>query len=444
MRSRGTTTILALAIAGLLGTSTFADTTAEANWPTWRGPHANGVAVQGNPPVTWSETENIKWKVAMPDAGECTPVVWGDKMFIQTAVAIKKDTEAKVPQRGTVDREIFTAIPTVPYKFSVVCLDRRNGQTIWEKTVREEVPHEGFHPSGSLASYSPVTDGEHLWVSFGSRGMYCLDLDGNLIWEQDLPDMLTFRAFGEGSSPALAGDAVIVVVDHEGDSKIFAFDRKTGEPRWEKDRDEGTTWATPVVAEVNGKIQVITSGTNVIRSYDLETGDIVWQASGLTKGAIASPVLGFGRVYCMTGFEGPRLLAIELGYRGDLTDSDAIAWHAEANTPYIPSPVLYDDRLYVLAHMKPILSCYNAETGEVLFEGQRLKGLKQLYASPVGAGGRLYIAGRGGTTVVVKHSDEFEVLATNTLDDGFDSSPVVVGDELYLKGEHYLYCIAED
>lgn len=443
MPSRGLTTILSTTIMGLAAMSALADMTPESNWPTWRGPHANGVAVQGNPPITWSETENIKWKVKLPDSSDSTPVVWGNKMFFQTAVPIREDTDAKVPPRGSVDREIFTPIPTVPWKFSVICLDRRNGEVIWEKTVREEIPHEGSHPSGGLASYSPVTDGEYLWVNFGSRGLHCFDLDGNLIWDQELPEMLTFRAFGEGTSPALAGDAVIVVQDHEGQSKIFAFDSMTGERLWEKDRDEGTSWATPIAAEVNGKIQIITSGTNFVRGYDLETGDVIWQASGLLRGAIPSPVVGFGKVFCMTGLQGYSLLAIELGLTGDLTDSDAIAWRTDANTPYIPSPVLYDDKLYILDNLKPILSCYKADTGEILFEGEKLDGIRQIYASPVGVAGRLYFPGRKGTTVVVKHSDTFEILATNKLDDGFDSSPVVIGDELYLKGANYLYCIAE-
>ncbi len=416
---------------------------AEDYWPTWRGPNADGVAVRGNPPTTWSETENIKWKVEMPDSGDCTPVIWGDKIFIQTAIPTAEDKRIRATAEQTSKREIFTPMPTVPYKFNVMCLSRETGETIWERTAREEIPHEGHHPSSSLASYSPVTDGEHVWVSFGSRGLHCYDVDGTHKWSVDLIQMLSFRAFGEGSSPALAGDAVIVVADHEGDSRIFAFDKLTGDLMWQKDRDEGTSWATPMPVEVEGRWQVIVSGSNEILTYDVATGEIVWRCTGLTRGSTPSPVLGFDKVYCMTGFQDASLLAIQLNAKGDVTGTDAVAWTLDEGTPYIPSALLYGDKIYFTENNKPILSCYKADTGEVLYEGQRLAGLKQLYSSPTGAGGKIYIAGRKGTTIVLKHSDTFEVLASNTLDDGFDASPIVVGDELFLKGEHYLYCIAE-
>ena len=413
------------------------------NWPAWRGPSGNGVAVKGDPPITWSESENIKWKVELSGGSDSTPIIWRNKIFIQTAIATEEDTEAKVPTATPGGREIFTPTPTVRYKFNVVCLDRETGNTLWERTAREAIPHEGHHPSSSFASYSPVTDGNHLWVSFGSRGLHCYDLDGVHKWSTDLVEMLTFRAFGEGSSPALAGDAVIVVADHEGDSKIFAFNKNTGELIWQRDRDEPSSWATPFPLKVGDTYQVITSASNFVRSYDVATGDIVWRCAGLTLGAIPSPVVGFGKVYCMTGYKDPRLLAIELGRTGDLSDSDAIAWKLEKGTPYVPSPLLYGDKIYFTQNIRAALSCYDARTGKPFYERQRLEGLKQIYASPLGAAGRIYIADRKGTTIVIKASDTFEVLATNTLDDVFDASPVAVGDELYLKGEAYLYCIAK-
>lgn len=442
MRPLGGVAIIIVLILGMTAGGVSADT-ADGYWPTWRGPNADGVAVQGNPPTTWSETENIKWKVAIPGKGISTPVVWGNKMFLQTAIPEKEDTEAKRPERGTTDREIFTAIPTVSYKFNVVCLDRRTGETLWERTAREAIPHEGFHSSGSLANYSPVTDGKLVWASFGSRGMHCYDVDGNHKWSADLVEMLTFRAFGEGSSPALAGDAVIVVTDHEGDSKIFAFNKDTGELLWEKDRDEGTSWATPLPVKVNGSYQVVTSATNFIRSYDAKTGDIVWQCSGLFRGAIASPVIGFDKVYCATGYNGYKMLAIELDRKGDLSESDAIAWQIDEGTPYVSTPLLYGDMIYFVQNLRPVLSCYEADTGKPLFTEQKLEGMRTIYSSPVGAGGHIYLADRKGKTIVLKHSDTFEVVAMNSLNDIFDSSPIVVGDEMYLRGNKYLYCISE-
>lgn len=404
--------------------SAYADT-ADDNWPTWRGPQANGIAVKGNPPITWSETENIKWKIKFPGMGSSTPVVWGDKLFFQTAVPVAN------------------AAPKGAYKFNVVCLDRHTGKILWERTAYEAVPHEGHHPSASYASYSPVTDGNLLWVSFGSWGLHCYDLDGNLKWSTDLFPMRIRNAFGEGSSPALAGDAIVVQMDHEGESKILAFNKNNGELIWEKAREERTAWGTPLAVQVGDMLEVITVATNRIRSYNAKNGDLIWEAGGLTINSIPMPVVGFGNVYCTSGFRGYSLQAIKLGRTGDLTGTDAIAWEVDRGTPYVSSPLLYEDKIYVTTSLQATLSSYKAETGEPVFTRQRIAGLKQIYASPVGAAGRIYIADREGTVAVIKLSDTYEVLATNKLDDGFDASPVIVGDTLYLKGNEYLYSIAE-
>lgn len=442
MTKRGLFTIPTIAILALTAFQTQAQSR-DDNWPTWRGPNADGVAVKGDPPVTWSETENVKWKVPMPDSGDCTPVIWGDKIFIQTAIPMEPGAEAERPNPPEIERELFMKKPKVAYRFGVMCLDRNTGETLWEKTVRKVYPHEGFHPDGGLSSYSPVTDGKHVWFSFGSRGLHCFDVDGNHKWSSELVLMYSFRGFGEGSSPALVGDSIIVVADHEGDSVIFSFDKNTGEKLWEKPRDEATSWATPLPVEVNGRQEVITSGTNKIRSYDVKTGELIWECSGLTKGAIPSPVIYNGKVICTTGYDEPVMMAINLGGKGDLTTSDAVSWKIEEGTPYISSPLLYNDRIYTFDNLKPNLTCHDANTGKAIFVKERLTGLKQIYASPIGAAGRIYIVGRKGTTMVLKQGDTVDVLATNILEDKFDASPVVVGDELFLKGAEFLYCIAK-
>lgn len=418
-------------VAGLL--SVVAGVTANAasvaeQWPQWRGPNADGVAVKGDPPITWSETENVKWKIALPGHSSSTPIIWEDKLFIQTAVPAD-GSENALRHRGA-------------FKFNVICYNRNSGEVIWEKTAVEATPHEGHHPTGSHASYSPVTDGERLWVSFGSRGLYCFDLDGNLEWKRDLIEMRMRRAFGEGSSPAIAGDAVVVQMDHEGDSKIFAFNKISGEPMWQANRNEISSWSTPLAVEHEGKYQVVTTATDKIRSYDAATGEVIWECEGLTANAIPTPIAGFGMVYCTSGFRGYAMRAIELGHTGDLTGTDALKWEVDEGTPYVPSPLLYGDRLYVTSDNRAILSCYDAKTGEAIFTGERLEGLGQLYASPVGAADRIYIADRDGNTLVLKRSDKVEVLALNKLDDVFDPSPVVIGDTIYLKGLKNLYCIS--
>ena len=304
------------------------------------------------------------------------------------------------------------------------------------------MPHEGHHPDGSFASYSPVTDGKHVFAYFGSRGLYCYDMDGNPKWNQDFGDQRIVMSFGEGSSPTLAGDTIVVTWDNEGESFIIALDANTGNTRWKKSRDERTSWSTPLVVEHAGKQQVITTATSKIRSYDLANGDLIWECGGMTRNTIPTPVAGNGMVYAISGFQGSSLIAIKLGKTGDITGTDAIAWEHHKTTPYVPSPLLYDNRLWFLANNNAILSCFDVKTGQPLIDAERLEGPSGFYASPVGAAGRIYLAGRNGTTLVIRNSDKLEILATNKLDEKFDASPAVVGRELFLRGHQYLYCIA--
>ncbi len=416
-------------------------------WPTWRGPNMMGIPTEGNPPVKWSESENIKWKVKLTgDGSNSSPIIWKDKIIFQTAVDTnRKGKDApknEEDSKGGGRRGFGGKKPSNIFKFSVVCLDRKTGKLVWEKTVSEIHPHEGHHGDHGFASFSPVTDGKLIWANFGSRGLHCLDMDGNLKWSKELGKMNTVMSFGEGSSPSLAGDAVIVVVDHQGDSYIVAFNKDTGDLIWKKDRDEVTSWATPIPVKVNGKIQVVTSATNLIRSYDVKTGDIIWQCGGQTRNVIPSPVVGFGMIYCTSGFRGSALQAIELGRTGDLSNTDAIKWHTEEATPYVPSPLLYGDKLYVCSVNKGVISCYNAKTGKPYFLKEQLEEINGIYASPAGVAGRIYFVGRNGVTYVVNSSEKFEVLAVNKLDAKFDCSPAFAGNEIYLKGKEYLYCIA--
>jgi outer membrane protein assembly factor BamB len=433
----------------LLGVSTTMTLGGET-WPTWRGPNMNGIASGGNPPLKWSESENIKWKIKLTgDESNSSPVIWGDKIFFQAAVEtkIKDDTPTSPsrPQSGgggrrRGGRSFGGSAPTTQFKFNLVCLDRKTGKTLWEETVCQVKPHQGHHNDHGFASFSPVTDGELVWAAYGSRGIYCYDVNGKKIWNKELPTLATM--FGEGGSPALAGNAVIVTSDQQGESFIFAFDKKTGDLLWKKARDEDTSYATPLPVMVDGKLQVIANATNFVRSYDAKTGEVIWQCSGQTRNVIPTPVTGFGMVYCTSGFRGSTLQAIKLGRTGDLTNTDAIVWQVNENTPYVPSPLLYDGRIYVCRVNQEVISCYDAQTGKPHFVKQTLDEIKGIYASPTAAGGRIYFVGRNGVSTVLKPSDQYEVLATNTLDDKFDCSPAFVGDEMYLKGKQNLYCIA--
>ncbi len=248
-------------------------------------------------------------------------------------------------------------------------------------------------------------------------------------------------AFGEGSSPALAGDALIVVMDQEDESFIYALNKDNGEILWKQHRDEDTAWATPAIAQVNGRLQAIVSATKLIRCYDVATGDLLWQCGGQTQNVIPSPIVSDGMVFCTSGFRGSELQAIELGHTGDLTGTAAVRWQVSKATPYVPSPILYGDNLYVCSMNKAAISCYHAQTGKLNFSQENLDGVKDIYASPVGAAGRVYFVGRKGTTQVITNSEKFEILATNVLDDEIDASPAVAGDQIFLKGKKNLYCI---
>lgn len=393
---------------------------ASANWPSWRGPEGTGAAPAGNPPTTWSENENVKWKVPIPGTGQSTPIIWEDRIFLLTA----------------------TDMGGGAWAFDVVCMSRADGKILWKQTAAKEVPQEGHHPTGSFAPYSAVTDGKFVWASFGSRGLHCYDVEGKHQWSKPLDKMTIKRGFGEGSSPLLAGDSIVILQDHEGSSRIAAYNKASGNLIWEKSRDEKTTWTSPMAVEVDGKTQIVVNATNKIRSYDLATGDLIWECGGMTANVIPTPAFGNGMAYCASGFRASALAAIKLGNTGDLTGTDSIAWTYSGGTPYVSSPLLYGDRLFFLNTNTAKLTNIDARTGEVKFEQAPLEGLGIIYASPVGAGGHVYIADREGKTAVVEQSDSFTPVAVNTLEDGFDATPVIVGNELYLRGNKYLYCIA--
>ena len=327
----------------------------------------------------------------------------------------------------------------------VLAIARADGRVVWKTVVREEFPHEGGHYTGSPISNSPVTDGERLYAFFGSRGLYCLDFEGKIVWQKDLGKMQTLHAHGEGSSPVLYKDTLVLNWDHEGDSFIYAFNKRTGEQLWKMPRDEKTSWSTPLIVEVDGKPQVIVSATKRIRGYDLATGKQIWECAGLTDNVVSSPVYHRGMVIAGVSYNRQAMLGIRVvGARADITDSDHVVWSIKRNTPYVPSPLLYKDTLYSIRHNQNVLARLDPMTGEPRGDLLRVDGIRDfIFSSPVAAAGRIYITGRDGTTVVLNADRENTALAMNRLEDTFSASPALVENELYLRGEQFLYCIAE-
>jgi outer membrane protein assembly factor BamB len=400
----------------------------DTNWPQWRGPASSGVSATAQPPTEWDETKNVRWKIDVPGRGAGTPIVWGDRVYITTAVP--DDPAAR---------------PTGRHKFVVMAINRKDGKIAWEKTAKEEAPHEGTHAQfGTMASPSLVTDGTRLYASFESRGFFAFDMNGKLLWQTDLGDKQMRNQFGEGTSPALYKDKLFVVWDHQGESFIAALDARTGKEVWKASRQEIDSWATPIVVETPGGAQVVTGAMNKVRAYDAQTGTLVWETGGLTMNPIPSPVAFDGLVILMSGFRGNALKAIRYAdAKGDITGTPAVAWTLDRDTPYVPSPLLYDGTLYFLKGNTAILSAYDAKTGKPHYQASRIEGLAaQVFASPVGAAGRIYVVGQDGTAVVLKHGPALEVLATNKLDDKFDASPALVDKEMYLRGYKKLYCLA--
>ena len=426
-----------LAVLAIHGSTAAQQPPAASNWGQWRGPLATGVSPAGNPPIEWSETKNIRWKIEVPGRGSGSPVVWGDRLYLLTAVPKGASGAAAHAPRGGV-------APRVPHEYKVLAYDRRTGALAWERIAREETPHEASHQdNGTWASSSAITDGEHVIAYFESRGVHVYDMKGTKVWEKDLGDKQMRNEFGEGSTPVLFGNSLVIVWDHQGQSFIVSLDKRTGKELWRANRDEIDTWATPLVVAVDGRHQVVVPAMNKIRSYDLATGATVWEAPGTTMNVIPSPVAGNDMVFLMSGFRGNNLKAIKLsGSRGDLTGTPAIRWEVNRDTPYVPSPLLYDDILYVLKTNNGLLSAFDAQTGKPHYQVQRLEKAPNVFSSPVGASGRVYIAGREGTTVVLRHGPTLQILAENVLDDGFDASPAVVDRELFLRGTRFLYAIA--
>lgn len=418
----------------------------EQNWPQWRGPNASGVAPTGNPPIEWNENLNIEWKAEIPGIGHATPIIWKDQIILLSAV--QTDRKAEIDELGEDQGQNEWMSPTKTdyiHKFVVMSVDRNDGKIVWQTTVREELPHSHTHQFGSWASNSPATDGELIYAYFGSHGLYCLNFKGEIQWERDFGPMEKVMSFGEGSSPALYQDKLIILRDHQGQSTLYVLDKNSGETIWETERDEVSSWATPYILEFKGETQLITSATNKICSYNIENGELIWEYSGLTRNVIPMPVSANGMIFLMSGFRGSALFAINLSKaKGDLSDSEAVVWKYDQNTPYTPSPVLMDDKLYFLKVNNGYLTCLDAKDGKEYYTNQKLDGIQEIFTSPVGVNDRIYIAGTNGTFCVVKHGATFELLSQNRLDDSFYASPVIIGNRLYLRGVKYLYCVSEE
>jgi outer membrane protein assembly factor BamB len=416
----------------------------DSTWPHWRGPQHSGVA-PGSAPIRWDDTTNVAWRIEVPGRGHSSPVIWDDRIFLTTAVP----TGRTLPPAGgaQASRPAFGdggAGAHEEHDLVVMAVDRVSGKTLWRQVATTAAPHEGYHHRyGSFASPSPATDGERVYVSFGSRGVYAYDMDGRLAWHRDFDiRMQMFLEFGEGVGPVVEDGRVILLFDHEGDSFITMLDAATGEDIWRTPRDEGTNWSTPLVVTHQGRKQIVVSATRRVRSYDFETGRLIWEVGGLGQNSIPRPVQHGDLVVVMSGFRNPNLMAIRLGREGDLSGTDAIVWTMNRGLSYTASPLLHDGRLYFITDSGMITSV-DAATGKPYYQQVRMPAPTNFKASPVAAGEHLYLATEEGTVLVARLGEPFDVVATNAHEDqSFVSSPAIAGGDIFLRSRTHLFRIA--
>lgn len=430
----------------------------EQNWPQFRGPDGNGASSTAKPPVEWgADSDNLKWKVEIPGSGSSSPIVWGDQVFVMTAVDTGKTPDGKAAQdpqaaarpdgqrpgsgrpRGGRGGRRRAQPPTTVNEFWVMCLKRSDGSVAWKTKVNEAVPHEGKHSTNTFCSASPVTDGKHVYASFGSFGLFCLDMDGKVVWQREFGKMTTRNSFGEGASPALLDDSLAIVWDHEGQSFVEVMNAQTGKTIWRKDRSEASGWATPRIVKKDGQGQVIVNASTV-KSYDLSDGSIIWECGGQTGNPIPTPIVMDDLAICMTGFRSSACYAIPLSSRGDITGSDKVVWNTRDIGPYVPTGVLYKGQLYGSKTSSPVITVLDAKTGKTIVETTRLDGIRSMYSSMVAADNRIYVTGRSGTTLVLEHGPTLDVIATNELGEEVDSTPALVDDQILIRGSKNLFC----
>jgi outer membrane protein assembly factor BamB len=419
------------------------------NWPSFRGPHASGVADGQHPPGAWDakKGKNVRWKTPIPGLGHSSPIAWGDRVFVTTAVSGQATTEFKPGLYGAGT----SAKDVTKHRFRVYCLDRRTGKVIWDRTACEGVPKVKRHIKSSHANPTPATDGKHVVVSFASEGLYGYDFAGKLLWKQDLGvvDVGAFNdpdlQWGAASSPIIYRGLAIMQCDRQKNSYIAAFDVRTGRPAWRTPRDEIPSWSTPTIYEGTARAELIANGTNYIRGYDPRTGKELWRLARNSQITVPAPVTGHGLIFVTSGYHPIQpIYAIWPGARGDISlhkgeeSNKHVAWSKLRGGPYMPTPVVYGPYLYTCSN-SGIVTCYHARTGKQIYK-ERL-GAGAYSASPVAADGKLYFTSEEGEVRVVKAGPEFALLAINPMGDPCMATPAISDGMIFVRTQHFVYGI---
>lgn len=385
-------------------------------WPRWRGPSGQGLAVGTGYPDRWSDTENVLWKTPVAGRGHSSPIVWADRLFLTTAYS-----DGRV---------------------SILCFRRSDGKMLWEAFGPPDRTREYLHPKNSQASATPATDGARVYASFGSRGLLAVDFEGRVVWQQSLGAISAYH--GTAGSPLLYKDRLILFQDHGGGSGSFvaAFDTRSGRTLWRTARRETVGWGTPIAVQTGDHDEIIVSSQQRVHAYDPDTGRELWTCGGNMYEVIPTPVVGHGLVFCASGRAGPTL-AIRPGGKGDVT-STHIAWQSPRGSPFVPSPLLLGDYLYLVNDMTSIATSLEATTGKVLWQGRLGQAAREGFsASPVAADGKIFFTNDEGETFVVGSGSTFELLRVNRLNAGVLASPALVDGKWYFRTDRELVAIGK-
>jgi len=436
---------LIVGISLALGSLSFvARTVSAGNWPQWRGPEGSGISNEKNLPSEWSPTKNIKWKTPIEGRSHSSPIVWGNRIFLTTAVEGAEVPGAKAVKHQ-IDGKDFIHPDSVgankKHTFKVMALDRDSGKLVWQQTAWEGTPYDDRHRKSSYAASTPATDGKMVYAFFGTEGLYAYDFKGRLVWKAQLGNIGTL-GMGAATSPILYDNFVIVQADEENAtaSFIIALDKKTGKEVWKTPRKIQVSWCTPLLVRTATRTELITSGTENVIAYDPATGKELWRHKGLESNAIPSPVANNEMAYLVAGFPTKITYAIRLGQNGDLTGTPNVPWKYEKGTAYVPSPILYGDYLYLTTD-RGILTALDAKTGEVKYEGGRIPIPATFTASPVAFEGKILMTSEDGDTFMIKAGPKHEILGTNSVGEAVYASPAIADGHIFIRGEKNLYCI---
>ncbi|HEX6976347.1 MAG TPA: PQQ-binding-like beta-propeller repeat protein [Vicinamibacterales bacterium] len=422
--------------------------TPDANWPQWRGPAGLGLSAGTRYAEEWTPEKNIAWKTEVPGRGLSSPVVWGDRVFLTTSIEGEL-----VPGRTAPDHLGFDLKPGylhpdsvgVDHKntLKVLAFDTKTGKTLWERTAYDGLMYDNRHRKNTYASPTTATDGQLVYAFFEAAGLYAYDFNGKLAWQASLGNIAK-AGLGPGTSPILFENLLILQVDQEmgANSAIVALDKKTGKQVWRAERTTRRSWATPIIVKTPERAELIASGAELVIAYDPRTGKELWRSKGVQSHPIPSPVAGNGLVYLSAGSQAKRLIAIKPGGSGDVTDTPAIAWRYDKGTAYVPSPLLLGQYFY-LTNDTGILTCLDALTGKVMYEGGRPPVPATFTASLVGYGDRILQTSEDGDTFVVKAGPTHEIIRTNSVGEPVYASLALANGTVYIRGEKHLFAIRE-